>query len=87
MAIDAVVSAVEWNDDGTALIRLEPRIMADGRASMTGQSSLLVLNPPDHFDAIEGTPVWANLKAMYVGRKQIAQRIGWNAIRLLGKRP
>lgn len=85
MAIDAVVTAVEWNLDGTAVMRLGPRMEDDGSYSLTGQDSLLVLNPPKYFDAIVETPVWGNTKALYVGRRQIANRVGWNAIRLLGR--
>lgn len=85
MAIDAVVTSVEFNLDGTAVMRLGPRLKPDGGYSLAGQDSLLVLNPPKHFESIVETPVWGNTKGLYVGQRQIARRVGWNAIKLLGR--
>ncbi len=85
MAIDAVVTAVEWNLDGTATMRLGPRLRPDGLYSLPGQESLAVLNPPKHFDAIVGTQVKGDSKSISVNGRTIAARIGWGAIKLTRK--
>lgn len=78
MAIDAVVTEVTFNLDGTAVMKLGPRT----DDILPGQDSLLVLNPPEHFDAIVGTKVWGSTTALMVGKRVIGKRIGYGKLRL-----
>jgi hypothetical protein len=78
MAIDAVVTEVTYNLDGTAVMKLGPRV-AD---QLPGQDSLLVLNPPRHFDAIVGTRVWGNSKFLMVRDKKLGRRIGYGQVKI-----
>lgn len=78
LAIDAVVTDVTFNLDGTAVMRLGPRL----EGQLPGQDSLLVLNPPQHFDAIVGTKVWGNAQFLMVGNKKLGRRIGYGQVKL-----
>ena len=81
MSIDARVTNVVYNDDGTATLHLEAR---DSRVGPAGQSSLTVLNPKPHMDAMVGVEIWGGDDRIIVGREKLfAWRVGYGSIRLV----
>ena len=83
MAIDAVITGVTRNPDGTADIALGPRKTPHGD-SCPGQPRMTVLNPPAHFEAAVGTEVWGGDGYVMVGDRKWADRIGYTRLRLTG---
>ena len=85
MSIDAVIEAVERNDDGTADIVLGSRKTRDGD-SCSGQSRMTVENPPPGFEACVGTKVWGGGETLMVGDTKWADRIGYTRLKLVPRR-
>lgn len=82
MSIDAVISDVSRNPDGTATLHLMPR-----GNSLVGQPRLTVENPPANLEASIGTEIWGGCSEIMVGDTRWADRIGYTRIRLKGKKP
>jgi hypothetical protein len=81
VSIDAIVHAVEYPGDGTAVLRLRD----PSPTRCCGQSSLTVVNPPPGslLDAAIGEHLWGNDRAIMIKNRQWAERIGYVRIRLL----
>ncbi len=79
MSIDARITAVRYNDDGTATIDLEP---ADDTRAPAGQERLIVVNPRSHMDALVGVQVWGSANTIMVRDTVFADRLGHIRIRL-----
>ena len=75
MNIDAVIKDVIYNPDGTATLYLQG----------TGQSTLVVLDPPAHLDASIGVRIRGGNKHIMVGERVWARRLGHTRIRLVAK--
>lgn len=84
--VDGIVRSVETLLDGTALVQLVPRVDDNGRAMEVGHEALIFLNPPKHFDALVGTPIWGTEKKLYVLGKLFGDRVGYNGVRLVKAR-
>jgi hypothetical protein len=86
MSIDAVISAVEYPGDGTAILRLKDRIRGSGER---GQDAFTVTNPPPGalLDAVIGMEVWGNSTDIMIGDRRWARRLGYCRIELLPKPP
>jgi hypothetical protein len=82
MAIDAVITAVTRNQDGTADLQLGPRDTPHGK-SCPGQSTLTVVNPPPGLEAAVGTEVWGGSDFLMVGDVHWANRVGYTRARLI----
>ena len=83
MAIDAVVTGVKRNADGTATMTLGPRATPHGQ-SCAGQSSMTILNPPaGRLDGMVGTEVWGSADTLMVGDTKWASREGYTRCRLV----
>lgn len=81
MSIDAEITEVEYNPDGTATLHLVAR---DERAGPAGQRRLIVENPKPQMDVLVGTCIWGGDSNIMVGRETVfAKRIGYTRIRLV----
>lgn len=80
-AIDARIVRVDREADGTATIFLDPR---DGHYG-GWQTVLVVLDPPEFFEACVGTAVWSRGRSLMVGRRTWAERLGEDRLRLVTK--
>lgn len=83
MSIDAVITKVIRNADGTATILLGPRRPG---GDPPGQARMIVMNPPLSFEACVGTEVWGGDDCLMVGETRWAEREGYARLRLLGQR-
>ena len=81
MSIDARIIGVTYLPDGTARLVMEPR-QPHGHA---GQSSFIVLDPPQHLDGMIGSEVWGGDSWLMCGDTKIADRIGYSTIRFVGR--
>lgn len=77
MSIDAVITGVTRNPDGTASLHLGPR-----GDSCPGQTRMTVENPPPDLEAAVGTEVWGGDGYLMVGDTKWADRIGYTRLRL-----
>lgn len=83
MSIDARVTEVIRNHDGTATMKLGDR---DSRHSC-GQSSMTIVNPPaGDLSGIVGTEIWGGGQSLMVGDKKFANRIGYTRCELVPKK-
>jgi hypothetical protein len=89
VSIDAVITGVTRNPDGTATLSLGPRrSRSDGSLSEPGQTRMTVLNPPPGLEAAVGTEVWGGHDRLMVGERKWAEIVSYGACRLVrGKAP
>jgi hypothetical protein len=84
VSIDAVITAVTRNPDGTATLSLGPRTpRGGGNPSEPGQSRMTVLDPPPGLEAAVGAEVWGGDSVLMVGEKKWAERAGYTSCRLV----
>jgi hypothetical protein len=83
MSIDAVITDVRRNPDGTATIALGPRETPYGQ-SCEGQRRITIENPPPgRLDGLVGTEVWGGSESLMVGDTKWADRVGYTRARLV----
>jgi hypothetical protein len=88
VSIDAVITGVRRNPDGTATLSLGPRRpRGGGNPSEPGQSGMTVLNPPPGLEAAVGAEVWGDADTLMVGERKWAERVGYTSCRLVGGHP
>lgn len=78
MSIDARVSRVTREPDGTAVLHLVSR---DGKSS-PGQTQLTVLNPVPGLEFMEGECIWGGSGFLMYQNTVWADRIGYTTVRL-----
>jgi hypothetical protein len=84
VSIDAVITGVRRNQDGTATLSLGQRKPSGGgNPSEPGQSRMTVLDPPPGLEAAVGTEVWGGDSALMVGERKWAERVGYTSCRLV----
>lgn len=79
MTIDAMIRRVVPNDDGTMGM-----ILTDS-ADPERRRHFVMLNPPPHFKACEGTRVTGDSQFLYVGGRKWAERVGVAGCRLIDR--
>ncbi len=80
MSIDARVTGVQYHDDGTATLFLEPR----EPGGFAGQERLTVLDAPRGLEGLEGVCVWGGAGSIIFQGTKLADRIGYVRIRFTG---
>jgi hypothetical protein len=80
MSIDARISRVEYNPDGTATFHLEPR---DPRTAPAGQSKLIVSNPRPGLELLVQVEIWGNDSTIMRGDVKFAERLSATKIKLV----
>lgn len=83
MSIDAVITDVEYEKDGTCRLDLGPRGTLNGSG---GQKSLYVTNPKPNMDACVGTEIWGGSGSIMVGDTLWARRNSYTEIELVTAR-
>lgn len=78
MSIDARIIDVCQMDDGTVKLHLHQ----PDRKRIAGQEYLTVLNPNFGVPKI-GTSIWGSANSIMIGDKTIADRIGYDKIKML----
>lgn len=78
MSIDAIVSDVRYNDDGTATL-----LLADGGPGrINGQPAMTVVNPNPHLFGLIGLSLWGNSEVVLHGDTILFDRIGYTQLRM-----
>lgn len=81
MSIDARVTAVIHNEDGSGKLMLEDRpARFGGVAGIAGQPALVFDSAPHDVTALNGRDIWGNDSVLMLGDRQFAKRVGFTRI-------
>lgn len=83
MSIDAFVSDVVVNDDGSGFLELSERIDCNGKFHGPGQQILNFDESPSRVFYLIGCEVWGGSDFVMLGDCKIADRFGYTRIRFL----
>lgn len=72
MALDGVVTQVRVKSNGDVVVRLGPRRLESGGATVAGQSRLLIVNPYE--PPKNGTRVWGDAGQVFVGGRRYKRK-------------
>lgn len=80
VAIDATVTRVDINPDGSGCLHLAPRDCTDGTQSTPGQNRLTFLVAPKKVHALTGKDIWGGTGDILLGSRKIADRAGYEML-------
>lgn len=87
MSIDARVTGVSFDRDGTGRLTLEDRpAKPGGHPGIAGQKSLSFTSAPDIVTNLIGLNIWGGSDSILLGEHEIAERWGYTRIKFVSPR-